>query len=99
MNQEVFLQIFNMELNPEWAYISGKIGISGSLYTASKLNSVLKAAAESSKNSHKKPWFQKWTFHFLQKHYNTENIWNRIDLSFLIILKRALFHIESESKT
>ena len=53
MNEVVFLQLFNMELSPEWAYFIGKIGISGSVSTALKLKTVLKAAAESHKNPHK----------------------------------------------
>jgi len=53
MNEDVFLQIFNRELAPATAFMTGKVKVSGDLSKALTLEKVMKAtreAAEANKN-------------------------------------------------
>ena len=53
MNEEVFLKIFNRELAPASAFMTGKVKVSGDLAKALTLEKVMKAtreAAEAAKN-------------------------------------------------
>ena len=54
MNEEVFLKIFNRELAPASAFMTGKVKVSGDLAKALTLEKVMKAtreAAESNKGA------------------------------------------------
>ena len=63
MTEEMFLQIFNMETNPDTAFLFGKIKVSGSIAKALLLKDILKAAAVASKNA--KNWWKLWKHRFL----------------------------------
>ena len=46
MNEDVFLKIFNRELAPATAFMTGKVKVSGDLSKALTLEKVMKAARE-----------------------------------------------------
>lgn len=55
MNEEVFLKIFNRELQPATAFMTGKVKVSGDLSKALTLEKVMKATREASE-ANKKGW-------------------------------------------
>jgi len=53
MNEEVFLKIFNRELQPATAFMTGKVKVSGDLSKALTLEKVMKATREASEANKK----------------------------------------------
>merc|ERR1712029_629310 len=54
MNEAVFLQIFNLELAPATAFMTGKVKVSGDLSKALTLEKVMKATREAAEANRKK---------------------------------------------
>ena len=56
MNEDVFLQIFNRELAPATAFMTGKVKVSGDLSKALTLEKVMKATREAAEAAKKQGW-------------------------------------------